>query len=327
MEQRGVSVIMPVYNAANSAVRAASSVLSQEYGEFELIVCDDGSTDGTLEAVAELSRTDARIRVVSHDHAGVSYARNSGLEEARYPLIAFIDCDDIAASNWLSTLVEGLGTADMAACGYEVVGPNGARAYSTLDALALAAGEALPLTGEQMMVALFSNDFMYQGYVWNKLFRRALIERGAPVRFRRGITQNEDRLFVFEYLFRCTEVAMSLEPCYAYSLHGAPTAYASSMATELMAFDCMLAELRARGAKPDARSESPLDRALFYAEKDYFRAHVELYCAAEAAGNADALWLAEPLFAYRGYADEFEAYPPSFHYMMDHALGSAAPVE
>jgi len=88
-----VSVILPVHNRADVLPRAIESVLGQELRDFELVVIDDGSTDGSAE-VAELFG-DERIRLIRLDrNRGGNVARNEGIRAARAPLIAFLDSDD-----------------------------------------------------------------------------------------------------------------------------------------------------------------------------------------------------------------------------------------
>ena len=94
-----VSVILPVYNRAASVGRAIESVLSQTWRDFELIVVDDGSTDGTRAAV---ERYAPRLRVLEQPHAGAYAARNLALRHARGELVAFIDSDDA----WLPDRLE-----------------------------------------------------------------------------------------------------------------------------------------------------------------------------------------------------------------------------
>jgi len=87
-----VSVIIPTYNRAWILKEAVDSVLTQEFGNFELIVVDDGSTDATAELLAAYGD---RVRVLRQTNRGVSAARNAGLAAARGKLIAFLDSDDI----------------------------------------------------------------------------------------------------------------------------------------------------------------------------------------------------------------------------------------
>jgi len=87
-----VSVIIPTYNRRTLVGEAVESVLGQSFKDFELIVVDDGSTDGTEQ---ELAKYGARLRMYSQSRSGVSAARNFGVREARGQYLAFLDSDDL----------------------------------------------------------------------------------------------------------------------------------------------------------------------------------------------------------------------------------------
>ena len=87
-----VSVVIPTYNRAHTVLDAVHSVLAQRFGDLELIVVDDGSTDDTARRLATV--TDPRLQYVVGEHAGVSAARNLGVHKASGELIAFLDSDD-----------------------------------------------------------------------------------------------------------------------------------------------------------------------------------------------------------------------------------------
>lgn len=96
-----VSVIIPTFNRVKTLVRAVRSVLAQTYGDFEIIVVDDASTDGTEAAIDEFR--DSRIGYIRHtSRMGGAAARNTGLSMARGRFVAFLDSDDI----WFSTRLE-----------------------------------------------------------------------------------------------------------------------------------------------------------------------------------------------------------------------------
>ncbi|MHC4950844.1 MAG: glycosyltransferase [Planctomycetota bacterium] len=101
-----VSVIIPTYNRRNLLSEAIESVLSQTLADFEVIVIDDGSTDGTDEAVKAID--DPRIRYYYKDNGGVSSARNAGLDKATGQYIAFLDSDDLYKPEYLKTMVSAL---------------------------------------------------------------------------------------------------------------------------------------------------------------------------------------------------------------------------
>lgn len=89
-----VSVVMPAYNATRTIETSIYSVLRQSVRDFELIVVDDGSTDGTPDLVRELASMDSRVRLVSQQNAGPSSARNRGVQLAKAEIVAFLDSDD-----------------------------------------------------------------------------------------------------------------------------------------------------------------------------------------------------------------------------------------
>ena len=97
-----ISIIIPLYNKANCIARTIESVLAQSYNEFEIIVVDDGSTDGSKDIV--MSINDSRIRYVYKKNGGVSSARNYGARIANSTWLFFLDADDILLPEALISL-------------------------------------------------------------------------------------------------------------------------------------------------------------------------------------------------------------------------------
>ena len=89
-----ISIIIPVYNCAPYVDRCIRSVMAQTHRDLEIICVDDGSTDGSGTILDELSREDGRIRVIHQENAGVSAARNAGIDMASGELFTFVDGDD-----------------------------------------------------------------------------------------------------------------------------------------------------------------------------------------------------------------------------------------
>lgn len=95
-----VSVIIPTYNREKFVVKAIDSVLNQTFNHYEIIIVDDGSTDGTRKALEAYSN---KIRYVYQENAGVSSARNAGIKEAQGEWVAFLDSDDEWTKDYLPT--------------------------------------------------------------------------------------------------------------------------------------------------------------------------------------------------------------------------------
>ncbi len=100
------SVVMPAYNSEHFIGEAIESVLSQTYAEFEFIVVNDGSTDGTLGVIESYARRDGRMRVMSQANCGISRTLNRAVEECQSNWIALLDNDDIALPQGLERQVE-----------------------------------------------------------------------------------------------------------------------------------------------------------------------------------------------------------------------------
>ncbi|MBQ2893213.1 MAG: glycosyltransferase family 2 protein [Oscillospiraceae bacterium] len=116
-----MSVIVPVYKAEKYIESCVSSILAQTYGDFELILVDDGSPDRSGESCDALAATDTRIRVIHKENGGAATARNAGLDAAKGDFIAFIDGDDCVHPQYLEFLLalQQKTDADFAMCYYD----------------------------------------------------------------------------------------------------------------------------------------------------------------------------------------------------------------
>lgn len=101
-----VTVIIPTFNRSELVTQAINSVLAQDYGDFEILVIDDGSADNTKQVVAEIK--DNRIKYFYKNNGGVSSARNLGLKNAQGQFICFLDSDDLWPANFLQTMIKHL---------------------------------------------------------------------------------------------------------------------------------------------------------------------------------------------------------------------------
>lgn len=96
-----ISIVIPLYNKEEHIAQTLESVLNQTYQDFEIVIVDDGSTDGSVAEVKKVS--DRRIRLIHQENAGVSAARNCGIKEAKGAFVAFLDADDEWDKKYLET--------------------------------------------------------------------------------------------------------------------------------------------------------------------------------------------------------------------------------
>lgn len=98
------SVVIPLYNKELSIINTIQSVLDQTFQNFEIVVVNDGSTDRSVEMVEQFN--DPRIRIINKSNGGVSSARNRGIQEAKYELVAFLDADDFWEPEYLYEMIK-----------------------------------------------------------------------------------------------------------------------------------------------------------------------------------------------------------------------------
>lgn len=119
-----LSVVIPVYNVAEYLSKCITSIVEQSYSDMEIILIDDGSTDGSLLICNEAATKDPRINVVSQKNAGVSVARNTGLKMATGDYITFVDSDDWLESDMYERMIEAAASQnfpDLLMCDFTIV--------------------------------------------------------------------------------------------------------------------------------------------------------------------------------------------------------------
>lgn len=201
-----VTVIVPVYNSESTLRRCFDSIRAQELKDFECIIIDDGSKDGSPQICDDYAAQDARFRVVHKVNGGVSTARNEGLELARGEWVTFIDSDDAIKPDHLSTLT-GLTNAyiDLVVTGFEEVHSEEVL-HHHYD------GSSYRGT-DGMRQFLCQTDFLDYQVPWDKLYRRSVIEQHR-LRFNKELSLSEDRLFIYEYLCHAQGVATTATETY-----------------------------------------------------------------------------------------------------------------
>lgn len=183
-----ISVVVPLYNKADCVERAVRSVLAQTFDDWEMVVVDDGSTDRGAEVVKNFD--DPRIRVLVQANAGVSAARNRGINESRAELIAFLDADDEWMPTHLRTIAElrqSFPSCSTLATGYILRHPAGGERPATIRGL-----PAAPWRG--IVDRYFDVACQSEPPVWSSAVAASKNALSAIGGFPVGIGQGEDLL-------------------------------------------------------------------------------------------------------------------------------------
>ena len=187
------SLIIPVYNLKGYLENCLQSIKIQTFGNTEIILIDDGSTDGSERICDQYAEEDDRVIVIHTANGGVSVARNLGLQKASGKYIVFIDGDDIIKYNYLQTFYKLIcieDDVDIAFCGVEIYGRNSVLQGSH-------AKDGL-LTKEEMLEHLYRRD-SFRGYLFNKAYKKSIIQNNH-ITFQKDIHICEDLLFNTEFI-------------------------------------------------------------------------------------------------------------------------------
>lgn len=189
-----------------------NSIINQDFIDFELLLVDDGSTDGSGELCNKLAATENRISVFHKENGGNSSARNLGIENAKGEWLYFVDSDDELFPYSLSVLsnciTEGI---DMVLAGYVVMDNSAKEIYSVNQ-------RSIDLVSNEKAIELMYRSFPYRylGYIWIKLFRASIIKNHSLL-FANDICFNEDRLFTIQFLCKSQKsVVYTTTPVYKY---------------------------------------------------------------------------------------------------------------
>lgn len=196
-----VSVIVPVYNTKAQLTRCVNSLLEQTFSDIEILLIDDGSTDGSLELCGQLAELDSRVRLIAAKHAGVGAVRNRGLEEAGGKYIMFCDSDDYTEPRWIETLLTGIRQHpnSLVNCEYADAIPSKGSIVrrslpKTSGSLVIDKAHFYPLTAHGMTL-----------HLWTRIFSADIIRRHG-LTFMTDMYQGEDIVFIASYLQWCDSI-------------------------------------------------------------------------------------------------------------------------
>ena len=220
-----ISVIVPVYNVAGYLPQCVDSILSQDYGDLEVILIDDGSTDGSGEICDRYAAQDSRVRVIHQKNGGAAAAKNAGLRLATGEYLAFADSDDYLEPGAYGFLMKALleTGADAAQGSFREVYRNRAEEQRISEET---------LEGYDYLLR-FPKDFSC-ALLWNKLYRRALFD---GVFFEEG-HKIDDEYFTYQGFLQPRKVVRADRIVYNYRKR-ASSVMSSPESAERLVLDCL----------------------------------------------------------------------------------------
>lgn len=209
-----VSVILPVYNAEEVLHRCIDSILCQTYRNIEVLVIDDGSTDGSVSVARSIH--DDRIVVIEAEHRGVSHARNIGLQKMNGQFFTFVDADDFVANTYVETMLSDIEEyqADIAFTRAKFYYLNEDFEYqeSTNEKVYLANNKAVI----EACFGLDENRCGYNASVWCRMFRTSFYLMNKEL-FDEQFTYGEDAKWLFPLVMRAERIVMDEKVVYHYN--------------------------------------------------------------------------------------------------------------
>lgn len=208
-----ISVIVPVYNVENYLSDCVDSILAQTYGELEIILVDDGSTDGCGAICDEYVKKDFRVKVIHKKNGGLGDARNAGIQAAAGKYLAFVDSDDMLDQKMFEKLYDALkqANAQAAICGFQYMDDAGRCTEKCL------AGEhSFLVSGKEVQKRYFENynASMIYTVAWNKLYSRELFQQ---LRYPAGVL-HEDEFLTMRVLYSVQKIAVIPYAGYLYRM-------------------------------------------------------------------------------------------------------------
>lgn len=203
-----MSIIVPVYNVEQYLPRCIESILEQTVSDFELILVNDGSSDGSLNICNEYAKNDKHIIVLNQENKGVSAARNNGIDNAKGEWITFIDSDDFVESDYLERFQAGKDDADLIVQGLEYYDNRNGNFFKQVRV------ETITLEQDNFKHIIERNDLLHLGYPFAKVYRRSLLS--DKIRFNTSISFHEDHIFVFEAMMASKSIRLVDTMAYKY---------------------------------------------------------------------------------------------------------------
>lgn len=290
-----VSVIIPVFNVIDYLEKSVYSVCSQTYKNLDIILIDDGSTDGSSELCDELSKNDNRIRVIHKKNSGLSDSRNIGLLNMRGKYLTFVDSDDWIKDSMVEEMlrVSIKKDADIVVCeSYFVYGSSVEKMHFSNSIITQNRDEAMKTLVE---------DRKFKTRAWGKIYKRSVWEN---VYFPHGEIY-EDVSTIYKTYLKSKRIALLDNPMYFYNQREGSIVHSGSYKT---IFSLLTARISRRN---DLKRIMPnilveLNASIITAVLDIYR---EAALSGEKLSYSENKYLKRTIFKYMGYKENLSLSP------------------
>lgn len=188
-----ISVIIPIYNAERFLKQSIESVLSQSFNNIEIILVDDGSIDNSSKIIDQYASHNEKILAIHQANAGVSKARNAGIERVSGKWIYFLDSDDWIEPDYLLNFIKDAEDYDLIIQGFTKDNQD----TGITENVKFEVNQHL--NNYEVIEMLQHKKNAHNGYLWHRLFRRSIIEEN-DLRFVEGCNFAEDGVFFLQYM-------------------------------------------------------------------------------------------------------------------------------
>lgn len=211
-----VSIIVPVYNAEKTLARCLDSLVSQTCKDIEILLINDGSSDGSEDICREYEEGFPYVRVITQKNSGPATARNNGIDHALGEYISFVDADDYVEPEYITTMLDAAekNCADMVICAYYEESETSSKAHTFKYKEGLYEGEA----AKEIAASLISDvsEHRIPPYSWVRMVRKDIFNN-PRIRYTDGMVRSEDYYLYTKLHFRVQKVYLLSEtPLYHY---------------------------------------------------------------------------------------------------------------
>lgn len=204
-----ISVIVPVYNGSIYIEKCVKNILNQDYQNIEAIIIDDGSTDDTLNKLNYMKKMDNRIVIIHQRNAGVSAARNTGIQKSSGEYIVFMDVDDTVSNSYISKLFESKNQENqLVVCSHRLIKSRGR-------AIDFPYKEGL-YENDELNCRILNIFREIAATPWGKLFEASLIKQNK-ICFPIDTPYGEDTIFLARYISHVSSIRIISDILYYYN--------------------------------------------------------------------------------------------------------------